>query len=372
MRFLIISHATHKVLDNQVYSYAPYVREMNLWLKYVDEVEVIAPQIDDKINAIDLKYEHKNLKLNTVSAIQFTNIKHALFSFFKLPVILFTILRACHRADHIHLRCPGNMGLLGSLVQVLFPKKSKTAKYAGNWDPESKQPLSYRIQKRLLSTTLLTKNMQVLVYGNWPKQSKNIKSFFTATYKNSEIEAVPERDYSAILKFVFVGSLVVGKRPLLAIQIIESLSKEGYNVSLDVFGDGHLKNELLQYISENKMENLVNIHGNQTKDVVKAAMKNAHFSILPSKSEGWPKAIAEAMFFGAIPIVTKISCVPYMLDYGQRGILIEPDLNQAVKVLQIAIDNKAGLKNMSHAALNWSQAYTLDAFEGEIAKLLKQ
>ena len=70
------------------------------------------------------------------------------------------------------------MGLIGAIVNILFPNKQKTAKYAGNWDPKSKQPWSYRLQKWILSNTFLTKNMQVLVYGEWPNQTKNIKPFF--------------------------------------------------------------------------------------------------------------------------------------------------------------------------------------------------
>jgi len=73
------------------------------------------------------------------------------------------------QADYIHLRCPGNMGL-EALVQMLFPNKPKTAKYAGNWNPKSKQPWSYRLQKWILSYTFLTQNMQVLVYGEWSNQ----------------------------------------------------------------------------------------------------------------------------------------------------------------------------------------------------------
>jgi len=50
-------------------------------------------------------------------------------------------------ANHIHLRCPGNIGLLACLIQILFPNTPKTSKYAGNWDPNAKQPFTYKIQK---------------------------------------------------------------------------------------------------------------------------------------------------------------------------------------------------------------------------------
>jgi len=281
MKFVIISHAIHKVSNNHIYSYAPYVREMNLWLKYVDSVSVVSPKIEEKPNAIEIEYKHDNLELKTIPNIQFTSIKHIITSAFKLPIIFFTILNACRKADHIHLRCPGNIGLIGCFVQIFFPKKTKTAKYAGNWDPKAKQPRSYRIQKWLLSNTALTKKMKVLVYGDWKKQSKNIKPFFTATFKDSEKESLIKRDYSSTLNFVFVGSLVSGKRPLLAIKIIEALHKKGKQVSLNLFGDGIIKEELQQYIINNNLEAIIKLHGNQTKEVIQKYLKTAHFSILP-------------------------------------------------------------------------------------------
>ena len=369
MRFLIISHALHKTKNNEVFSYAPYVREMNLWLKYVDSVTIIAPKIDETISAIDISYEHRNLKFQKILPIQFTSLISSLGSILKIPYILFALFFECFKADHIHLRCPGNIGLLGCLIQIFFPHKFKTAKYAGNWDTKAKQPFSYRLQKWILSNTFLTKNMQVLVYGEWGNQSKNIKSFFTATYHNFEKEQFIKRDYSGVLNFVFAGSLVQGKRPLFAIEIMEALHKKGIEVRLDLFGEGVLKGELFDYIQTNQLDSFVKIHGNQSKEVIKSALKKAHFSILPSKSEGWPKAIAEAMFFGVIPIATKVSCVPTMLDDGNRGVLIVPEVNATVLTIEETLKHK-DLKRMSKLASDWSQTFTLEYFESEIKKLL--
>jgi len=372
MRFLIISHALHKTKDTAVFSYAPYVREMNVWLKHIDAVEVVAPLTTEIISEIDLAYNHEDLLLTEVPSIAFTSIKKTGMSVIKLPLIIFKLFKACQKAEHIHLRCPGNIGLLGCFVQLCFPKKPKTAKYAGNWDAKAKQPFSYKLQKWILSNTFLTKNMQVLVYGDWENQTKNIKSFFTATYTNSEIEIPIKRDYSGDLKFVFIGSLVEGKRPLLALQIIEVLYKQGRNVFLELYGEGVLKQELQNYITTNNLEKIVSLHGNQSKNVIKEVLKTAHFSILPSKSEGWPKALAEGMFFGAIPIATAMSCVPYMLDFGDRGILIEPHLHEAVDAISDALKDSDKLKSMSEEASNWSQHFTLESFENEIIKLLNR
>lgn len=371
MKFLIISHALHKTKEEDIFSYSPYVREMNIWLKHVDSAEIVAPLGFEDISNIDMAYQHRNIMLTQIPSIEFTSLVRGISSFLKLPIIFYRLFKACKKADHIHLRCPGNIGLLGCLVQIFFPNKIKTAKYAGNWDPKANQPLSYRFQKWILSNTFLTRNMQVLVYGDWPNQTKNIKPFFTATYTNSEIEKPNKRDYSCDLKFVFIGSLVTGKRPLLAIQIVEALQKQGKKVLLDIFGDGILKDDIQYYIAENNLETMVSLHGNQSKEVIKDVLRASHFSILASKSEGWPKAITEAMFFGVIPIATSVSCVSYMLGFGNRGILIEANFKQAVFKIEDALKDVHALERMSQQAANWSQQYALEVFETEISKLLR-
>ena len=176
MKFAVITHVQHIKSHNDYYGYAPYIREMNIWLQYVDEVTVVAPLVEKELNPIHEKYRHSKITFNKVPEFNITSFSNIFITVFRLPMIFIAVYKAMSKADHIHLRCPGNMGLIGAFVQILFPKKPKTAKYAGNWDPNAKQPLTYKLQRWILSNAFLTKNMKVLVYGNWNNQSKNIKS----------------------------------------------------------------------------------------------------------------------------------------------------------------------------------------------------
>ena len=128
------------------------------------------------------------------------------------------------------------------------------------------------------------------------------------------------------IRFIFVGTLVKGKNPLYTIQLIENLANKGYCVHLDLYGEGIERESLERYILEFNLEKFVELKGNQSKNFVKEAYQNSHFVILPSKSEGWPKAIAEGMFWGCVPVATPISCVPFMLDFGNSGLLLQLDL----------------------------------------------
>jgi len=372
IKFVIITHVSHFYKNDEYFAYSPYVQEMNIWLKYVDETIIVAPLKKLEITPIDISYKHdRGINFKTVPDFNFISSKDILVSIFKLPVIFWRIFWAMKAADHIHLRCPGNMGLIGCFVQILFPNKIKTAKYAGNWDPKSKQPWSYRLQKWILNNEFLTRNMQVLVYGEWEKQSKNVKSFFTATYSELEKYNVEKR-FDDGFKIIFVGSLVSGKNPLYGIKLVEKLLLGGYHVTLDLYGEGVERDFLENYIQTHKLEEYIILKGNQNKEALIKAYQKSHFVILPSKSEGWPKAIAEGMFWGCIPIATKVSSVPYMLDFGKRGVLLEMDLDKDTEQVKDLIMKQSAFLEKSQIAIEWSRNFTTDVFEKEIAKLLQK
>ena len=375
MKFTIITHVRHIKSKNEYFGYAPYIREMNIWLKHVNETIVVAPLINKEINPIHEKYQKSNLIFIKVPEFDITSLTNMIRTLFLFPIILYKVYWAMKRADHIHLRCPGNMGLIGAFVQILFPKKNKSAKYAGNWDPNAKQPFTYKLQRWILSNTFLTRKMQVLVYGNWPDQTKNIKPFFTATYSQKELQSAKCEVRSLNeggINFLFVGTLSSGKQPLYAIQLVETLNKKGYKVKIDLYGEGKLSGVLQDYIVKNELQNFVYLKGNQSKETILNAYQNSHFLLLPSKSEGWPKVVAEAMFWGCVPIVTPVSCVPYMLGSGKRGILLKEHLEEDVLQLENVFLKKDILFQMSENAKVWSRQFTTDSFEDEIKKILSK
>lgn len=370
MRFAIITHVPHTLSNGRLSAYGPYVREMNVWAKHAGTVEVVAPLRSGMAGAIDIEYDHPDIIFTEIRSFNLLTVASKLRTILKLPAIAISIAQAMRRADHIHLRCPGNIGLVGCALQVFFPSKPKTAKYAGNWDPKSRQPLSYRIQKWILNNTLLTRNMQVLVYGQWKGSSANIRPFFTATYKESEKTPLAPREFSGPLKLLFVGTLSPGKRPLYAVQIAERLLSKGCDVTLDLYGEGRERQQLESYIRDKNLEPRVRLLGNQHEITVRQAYKSAHFVLLPSRSEGWPKVVAEAMFWGCLPGATPVSCVAYMLDEGERGVILHQDVETDSAALCDIFADPARFEAMSQRAARWSRQFTLDEFSKQVEKVI--
>lgn len=370
MRFVVISSSPLVSIDGAYYAYGPYVKELHIWAAYAGEVSFMCPVWESDngllISKIDFPVSHvfhaKEFHIKSIKGLAMA-FRHA-FGNFR------SIYMAMKWAEHIHLRCPGNIGLMGCLVQVLFPTKPKTAKYAGNWDPDSVQPLSYRLQKWILQNTLLTRNMQVLVYGQWASSTRNIKPFFTASYTEADKGEVVIRNLQQEIDIVFVGTLVAGKRALYAIQLLKMLRGRGLMVRLSLYGNGKEMEGLLNYVADNQLETFVRFMGNQPAEIIKKAFQQSHFVILPSKSEGWPKVIAEGMFWGCVPLATKVSCLPYMLDDQKRGLFLDLDLEKdAAKIHALLIDEPKYVA-MANESISWARQFTLDLFAAEIKALL--
>jgi glycosyltransferase involved in cell wall biosynthesis len=344
---------------------------MNIWERQISEIILVAPKRIGYPTSIDLDFNSESIYFIAVPSLVLIGFKNRLRAIFNLPMILFTIFCAMRKADHIHLRCPGNMGLLGAFVQILFPKKNKTAKYAGNWDWNSEQPWSYRLQQRILRNTFFTRNMKVLVYGNW-NETKNILPFYTATYSKREILTTPVRNLSRIqpLKLIFVGTLHEGKRPQLCLEVLVYLKKAGVLCEFHFYGEGPERDVMEKFIERNALSGLAFFHGNVNSETLKSAYQKSHFLIFISKSEGWPKVVAESMFWGCLPLTSSVSCVSEMVGNGLRGDIIEPNALEIANRINYYLDNPHDYSDKCQKSMDWSRIYTLEKFEKDIKHLV--
>ena len=368
MKFLVVSNAPLLIKEGGYYSYAPYVREMEIWFQNVEEIGFCCPTSLFGRDLLLAPFRKRALRIFSVPELSARDI----FRPWRILMTLFNIYQSMRWADHIHLRCPGNMGLLGSIVQIGFPGKSKTAKYAGNWDPEMRKVKTYNWQRSILSNEYLSKNISVLVYGEWPRQSRNIKPFFTASYSKSEIVDTPIRNLNDKIHCLYCGFLLEEKRPLRSIQAIERLCKTGYDIELVLLGDGPERKQLDSYIKESGLASIVHLKGNVPASEVKSYMQQSHFlTFYGHDSEGWPKVVAEAMFWGCVPLVRSVSCTRYMLGNGERGTIVEDSVESMAGAIAKYIKGPVYYKRTADKAMEWSRQYTLERFEEEIDKLIK-
>ena len=75
MKFLVITNAPTLKENNSYVAYEPYVREMNIWTKYVDEFTIISPTSYNKVlltsrfNLQPTVVSVRGLQFNSLSSI---------------------------------------------------------------------------------------------------------------------------------------------------------------------------------------------------------------------------------------------------------------------------------------------------------------
>lgn len=374
MRLMLYSHVIHKLYNGQTYAYGPYVKEMNLWLKEFDTVTIVAPFVhSSKIDPIDEPFYCNHINHINLFSFSAIGVDAILKSLIVVPLNILIIYLSMFRSGHIHVRCPGNVGLLASLIQICFPWKRKSFKYAGNWVDNVGQPITYRIQKWILSNCLLTRKSTTLVYGKRSFDKSCVVNAFTATYTADGAKPVALRTLlpDHPIQMVFAGSLIEGKNPLIAIDVCRILNDHGLIVYLTICGNGPLSESVNKYIADIGLEEKVICKGNLNRGELDLVYQTSHFLLMPSRSEGWPKSVAEAMWWGTLPVVSPVSCVPEMLDHGARGILVSPNAAQIAASIAPLVNRPGYYQSMCIKAMEWSRGYTLESFRKLIESVPK-
>ena len=109
-----------------------------------------------------------------------------------------------------------------------------------------------------------------------------------------------------------------------------------------------------------------------SKEKVHQLYKKCHFIILPSKTEGFPKVIGEAMNYGCIPIVSDISCISQYIQNEVNGYVLEKNTEQGLKeaVLNSLSLSNEKYKGFSHTNYTLAQKFTYSHYQNRMVREL--
>ena len=115
---------------------------------------------------------------------------------------------------------------------------------------------------------------------------------------------------------VCVGTLdAMYKSPDVAIEAMALLKKKGMSIALQWIGDGRHRDEMITLAQETGVADRVDFVGNVgSAQDVRGYLDSANLFLLPSRTEGLPRAMVEAMARGLPCIGTKIGGIPELLD----------------------------------------------------------
>ena len=129
-KLLTISHCKCYYYQDQLFSYGPYVREMEVWADLFEEIKIASPYVEAEPPNDCLPFFHKNISVIPQRETGGENLPAKIKQVLLSPVLIWSLIKAMRSTDATLVRCPGNLGLLGVVFAPLF-SRYRIAKYAG-------------------------------------------------------------------------------------------------------------------------------------------------------------------------------------------------------------------------------------------------
>lgn len=327
MRLVIISNMAHyRRPDVGIVGHGATAREIDALAELFDEVRHVACLHPEAAPRSAEPYRASNVELVPVPPAGGNQLEDKLGILRLTPSYVRTVHRELRHADAVHIRCPANISFyaVALLAGRRLPRR-RWIKFAGNWMPRGREPLSYKAQRLWLAH--LEHRAQVTVNGEWPDQAEHVHSFLNPCLTEDELArgqaAAATKRLAAPLRLLFVGHLGAAKNPRIAIESLRELVESGLDAQLDLAGGGAELEELRAHASQIGVGDRVTLHGGVARSELDRLYAQAHFVILPSRTEGWPKVLSEGLASGALPIASSVGSIPAMLSRFGAGRAIE-------------------------------------------------
>lgn len=333
MKLLVVSHTPHYLRGGQVVGFGPTVRELGHLAELFDSLVHLAPLYPGGAPDSALPYEGPfadRIELRPLPPTGGDGLPAKLGILLRAPNLSRRLRREVAAADAWHLRAPANVALLAMALFPFMPSRPCWIKYAGNWRPESKEPWSYRWQRRWLLRP--RREVAVTVNGRWPDDPPHVTAFRNPSFTLDELAAA--RDSSAErrlpvcgekLELLFVGRLDEPKGGGRAIEILAGLRRGGVDARLELVGGGEGREAFAALAASLGVADRVAFAGELPRPALADLYRKAHFLLLPShSSEGWPKVLSEAMAYGALPLAGAVSSIPRGLAEAGAGRALPP------------------------------------------------
>jgi glycosyltransferase involved in cell wall biosynthesis len=165
------------------------------------------------------------------------------------------------------------------------------------------------------------------------------------------------------LRLCVVGAITEEKGPQTAVAALGALHARGVEAELDLVGrvqDERLAAALLDRAAELRLGGRVRVRGET--DGIDAALEGVDVLVLPSRGEGTPLVLMEALARHVPVIASAVGGVPDVLAGGAAGLLVPPDDPGALAdaIARVAADAPAARAMAAAGRRHVEERYALD------------
>jgi len=295
----------------------------------------------------------------------------------RLPGIIRAIRDHLRAADAIILRATSDP--FAPLVARLIPQgRPYGVELVG--DPyDAFSPGSTTARLRALYRVLLEKETRRLIARSaaasyvteevlqrrYPPPVDGFTTHYSSIDLPEEALAPKPRPFDAPLqgaRLTIVGTLQqLFKAQDVVIDAVGALVREGWDMRLNVIGDGVHRKEMEQRAVDEGIGERVIFHGHIDPDRVRDILDNTDIFVLPSRHEGLPRAMIEAMARGLPAIGSTIAGFPELVS---RDALVPPgDVKALADLLRAVMGNPSRLTDWAKANHAHARDYLMEPLQ---------
>lgn len=170
---------------------------------------------------------------------------------------------------------------------------------------------------------------------------------------------IPRENYAAReTRLIHVGRFNEQKNHRGLLEAFRLVLQEHPQCTLDLLGDGELRQQMETYARELGIWDKVRFLGSQSN--VYAYLKEADIFLMPSKFEGMPMTIIEAMGTGLPVVASPVGGIPDMLTHGESGLLASEDPNEFARAVGLLVSDEALRSRLGKRARQESSRFTAE------------
>lgn len=378
MRFAVISHKPCWVSPNSTSGYAsdggfPY--QMRALSELFDSTVLVLPRSLYRGRNGEVPLVGHNLNVMPLTHCFGRGILRKFLLPFWFLLNSFVLIREVLKADAVHTPIPGDIGTIG-MVLAFFLHKRLFVRHCGNWFVQKTPADIFR--KWFMERFAGGKNVMLATGGDVrPPSQRNpsIRWIFATslTEQDLKIYARPRHKLpQETIRLIIVCRQERDKGTAVIIKTLPIIIKDFPRVGLDVVGDGRGLREFKKLAQTIRVSNRVTFYGRVSHKKVIQLLKQADLFCFPTASEGFPKAVLEALACGLPVITTRVSVLPQLINTG-CGILIDAIAPQAIAhAVKVVLSDAERYGIMSKIAIETACQYSLERWRGIIGAILQE
>lgn len=262
---------------------------------------------------------------------------------------VFALLSKGRRYDVFHIHACSDRGFLPAILGInigrLLKKRIVLTFHGGGAEGffKRKQGLVKRYLSRTSANIVLSRfigrvfDQYGIPYTVIPNMLESDDSAFRA---RTEIKP----------KFIGIRSFTETYNIKCTLKAFDAVLKKYPDASLTLLGDGPLRTELEQYVSDQHLQNVTFV-GQVPNTEIYRYLDDADIMVSSSRFDNMPVSVLEGFKAGLLVISSNVGGVPYMIEDGKNGLLFDSDndVQMAEKMITAVEQPEASLRMIENA-----------------------